>query len=190
MVTPNMTRAGATCPLVFPKKRGPAMPELPKLLDQIVFARQYTLRLLEDLPQAKWFQMPSEGVTHVAWQLGHLAMSEYRLVLERVRGPRPEDIALISPEFLALFRRQSQPYPDASRYPSAQAIRSVFDRVHDHVLRELPGHPEEDLATELVDGHHLARNKREALSWCAAHELVHAGQIGLLRRLLGHPALW
>jgi uncharacterized damage-inducible protein DinB len=36
----------------------------------------------------------------------------------------------------------------------------------------------------------LAQTKRASLLWCAQHELVHAGQIGLLRRLLGYPPLW
>jgi uncharacterized damage-inducible protein DinB len=66
----------------------------------------------------------------------------------------------------------------------------VFDRVHRQVLRELPGLPEADLDSPPFRPHPLARTKRECLFWCAQHEMVHAGQIGLLRRLLGHPPLW
>ena len=29
-----------------------------------------------------------------------------------------------------------------------------------------------------------------ALLWCAHHEMLHAGQIGLLRRHLGYPPIW
>jgi len=35
----------------------------------------------------------------------------------------------------------------------------------------------------------LAKTKLWSLLWCAQHEMVHAGQIGLLRRLLGYPAI-
>jgi uncharacterized damage-inducible protein DinB len=38
--------------------------------------------------------------------------------------------------------------------------------------------------------HSLVKTKFEALLWCAQHEGVHAGQIGLLRRLLGYPPVW
>jgi uncharacterized damage-inducible protein DinB len=42
----------------------------------------------------------------------------------------------------------------------------------------------------VVTSHALVRTKYQALAWCAQHEVVHAGQIGLLRRLLGHPPVW
>ena len=32
--------------------------------------------------------------------------------------------------------------------------------------------------------------KGGSLAWCAEHEMIHAGQIGLLRRLHGQPPLW
>lgn len=57
--------------------------------EQIRFARQYTQRLLEQTPRGDWFRQPHEGVSHVAWQAGHLAMAQYRLALERLRGSRP-----------------------------------------------------------------------------------------------------
>jgi hypothetical protein len=38
--------------------------------------------------------------------------------------------------------------------------------------------------------HPLVKTKLWALLWCAQHEAVHAGQIGLLRRQLGYLPLW
>jgi hypothetical protein len=166
------------------------MSELRMAIGQIVFARRYTLRLLDSFPQAEWFRMPAEGVTHVAWQVGHLAMAQYRLALERLRGVKPGDDDLISPEFFKMFGGQSRPDADSTRYPRAEEIRSVFDRVHEQVLRELPNHPEEDLALPPLKSHTLAKTKGESLLWCAHHEMLHAGQIGLLRRLLGYAPLW
>jgi hypothetical protein len=159
-------------------------------LEQIAFARGYTLRLLDGLDPAEWFRMPAEGITHIGWQVGHLAMAEYRLALERIRGPRPADEAFISAHFLAMFARQSQPDPDPTRNPKPVEIRTVLDRVHDQVLREVPNHSDEDLAAPPTKPHKVAATKRASLLWCAEHEMLHAGQIGLLRRLLGHPPLW
>jgi uncharacterized damage-inducible protein DinB len=134
--------------------------------------------------------MPAEGVTHVAWQVGHLAFAQYRLVLERVRGARPEDAELIAPDFLALFGRESVPESDARKYPAAAEIRGVFDRVHERVMRDLADLPEAELDRPLLTPHRLAKTKREVLFWCNQHEMLHAGQIGLLRRLLGYRPLW
>ena len=49
------------------------------------------LSLLEGLSEHDWFRQPSEGVTHVAWQVGHLAAAQYSLGLVRLRGERPDD---------------------------------------------------------------------------------------------------
>jgi hypothetical protein len=164
--------------------------DLDRAIEQIAFARNYTVRLLRHTDPAEWFRQPAGGVSHIAWQVGHLAMAEYRLVLGRVRGPRPGDKELIAPEFLRAFGRESVPDPAPERYPAPAEIRAVFDRVHEQVLRDLPGLADADLDAPLLTPHALCSTKRAALFWCAQHEMLHAGQIGLLRRLLGHPPLW
>jgi uncharacterized damage-inducible protein DinB len=160
-------------------------------IGQIIFSRKYTQRLLDATDLAEWLRQPTEGVTHIAWQVGHLAMAEYRLALERIRGRLPGDEQLISDEFLALFGRDSTPeIAESSRYPPAEEIRAVFDRVHEQTLRELPDVDPATLAEPPTKPHSLAHTKLASLLWCAQHEMVHAGQIGLLRRLLGHRPLW
>jgi uncharacterized damage-inducible protein DinB len=166
------------------------MSRLRLALEQIEFARRYTNRLVDAIDLKDWFRQPPGGVTHVAWQVGHLAMAEYRMALERTRGERPEDAGLISEEFLKTFGRNSVPEADPGRYPSPAEIRAVLDRVHRQAMQELPGLSEDELDRPLVKPHSLAQTKLWALLWCAQHEAVHAGQIGLLRRQLGYPPLW
>jgi hypothetical protein len=168
------------------------MSRLQQALDQIVAARKYTLRLVEDLPldSVDWFRQPSEGVTHIAWQIGHLAMAEYRLAIERVRGDKPGDAALISPAVLAQFGKGSIPEPDRARHPTPQELLQVLQRVHEQALSELPTIADADLDAPPVKPHSLFDTKLGSLFWCARHEMMHAGQIGLLRRLQGKPAIW
>lgn len=164
-------------------------PRLRDALDRIVFARNYTVWHVETIDPADWFRMPA-GVTHVAWQVGHLAFAQYRLCLQRVRGPRPDDEQLISADFLAALGRDAVPDPDPTTYPSPAEIRATFDRVHERVFADLADLPDADLDGPLDPPHRLAKSKIEALHWCAAHELIHAGQIALLRRQLGQKPLW
>ncbi len=67
------------------------MTRLQVAIEQIVFARNYTIGLLDQTPPAKWFRQPPGGVSHVAWQVGHLAFAEYRLagvsLLEWLKNP-------------------------------------------------------------------------------------------------------
>src|SRR5947209_662640 len=167
-----------------------AMSRLRLAIEQIVFARNYTLGLLGQTPTAEWFRQPPGGVSHVAWQVGHIAFSEYRLALWRIRGPLPQDDGLFSREFLRLFGPDSVPDPDTEKYVTPAQIRAVLDRVHEHVLRELPGLAEAALDQPVPHPHPFAKTKLLALLWCAHHEMLHAGQVGLLRRHLGYPPLW
>jgi hypothetical protein len=156
------------------------------LVDQIRSARAYTTGLLGTIEPHDWFRQPAEGVTHIAWQVGHLAFAQYKLLLERFRGSRSDDARLISAGFLATFARGTVPHSDLSRYPPLAEIRSVFDGVHRQALEELAGFPDERLDEPPMIPHDLCATKHAVLVWCNQHEMLHAGQIGLLRRLLGY----
>ena len=157
-------------------------------IEQIVFARNYTIELLDQTPMTDWFRQTPGGVSNVGWQVGHIAFSEYRLALLRIRGPRPQDDALFSPEFNRLFGANSVPQTNLDY--SSDELRAVLDRVHEQVLRELPTLSDAELDQPVPHPHRFAKTKLLALLWCAHHEMVHAGQIGLLRRLLGYSPLW
>jgi uncharacterized damage-inducible protein DinB len=97
---------------------------------------------------------------------------------------------LISEKHRNLFGADSVPDSDPTKYPSQAELRAALDRVHEQALRELPGLHEAELDQPVPHPHPFAKTKLLALLWCAHHEMVHAGQIGLLRRQLGHPPLW
>src|SRR5258708_23228422 len=108
----------------------------------------------------------------------------------RIRGPQLHDAGLISDGFVGLFGAESVPDSGLTKYPGQTETRAIFDRVHEQVLRELPGLNETDLDTPVLIPHPLVKTKLLALLWCAHHEMLHAGQIGLLRRQLGYPPRW
>jgi len=166
------------------------MSRLQLAIEQIAFARNYTLSLLQETKESDWFRQPPGGITHIAWQVGHLAVGEYWLALVRIRGQRADDEELIPMEFQAPFERHTVPVADPSIYPNQTAIRAVFDRVHEQTLRELTALDEREVDEPILKPHRLVKTKLWSLLWCAQHEAVHAGQIGLLRRQLGYPPVW
>jgi hypothetical protein len=163
------------------------LPEQQAALKQIEFARDYVLSLLADVEEDDWFRMPPGSPTHLAWQVGHLAMAEYGLALFRQRGRQPEDLELMSSSFRKLFSRGSTPATSAEAYPSPAEIRATFDRVHARALAEIPTFSAEQLAEPSDMPYAGYPTKLGALLFCPLHEMLHAGQIGLLRRLLGKP---
>lgn len=155
----------------------------------IEFARQYTRTLIDDLDESDWFAYRGEFVTHIAWQVGHLAMAEYALTMIRVRGKQPADADLISNDFFRAFQKGSKPNPDPATSPNIAEIRATFDRIHAQALRELANYADEELDVPLPEPHAVFSTKLGSVFFCSAHEMLHAGQIGLLRRQLGKPPL-
>src|SRR4051794_35254691 len=110
------------------------MPRLQLAIEQVVFARNYIVRLLDQTPTAEWVRQPPGRVSHVAWQVGHIALSEYRLARWRIRGEQPQDEAPLPPQFKRQFGAASVPQADSASPPAE--LRAVLDRVHGQVLRE------------------------------------------------------
>ena len=160
-----------------------------RAVERINQARRYTLDLIRDVEDSDWFCEPMPGTTHLAWQLGHLATAEYALALMRVRDSQPGDRDIISRDFRRHFFKGSQPDPDPSSNPSPDEIRTVLNTVHAQVMQEVPSLDPASLANPLAAPHPMFDTKLGALEFCADHEFLHAGQIGLLRRLLGKKPL-
>jgi len=154
---------------------------------QIQSAREYTESLLQDLSDEEWYVMPDGCPSHIAWQVGHLAMAEYALCLLRVRGKLPEDATIIENDFLRAFKKGSVPSSNAATHYSPQQLRDVLQRVHAHALQAIQGYDEAMLNEPLPEPYFVFPNKLGSLLFCAAHEMLHAGQIGMIRRLLGKP---
>jgi len=154
-------------------------------IGQIEFARAYTLSILAEIDEGLWFTMPPGCPTHVAWQVGHLAMAEYGLCLYRLRGRQEVDLTLMTSGFRKLFSRGTVPEADASKYPLPVEIRATLDRVHAQVLKEAAGFTEAQLFEPVDMPYAVHANKLGGLLFCSHHEMLHAGQLGLLRRLLG-----
>jgi len=155
---------------------------------RIEFARRYTKTLLEGLADEDWFWSPKEYPTHIAWQVGHLAMSEYGLTLFRQRGRAEIDSELMSGKFRKLFMRGTVPQLSRDLYPAPSEIIEVLDRVHAQMRVELPTF-DGQLDQPLDAPHSSYANRYGALLFAGDHEMIHAGQIGMLRRLMGKPPL-
>ena len=159
--------------------------QLQMAIDQISAARAYTKSLLEDNDPHDWFRQPNNETTHVSWQVGHLALAQYGLVLFRQRGRQQEDAELMSSGFRKKFSRGTMVSGDPDFYPPPEEIIRVLDRVYAQAVTELEKYPLRQLHDPVDEPYAAYPTKLGCLLFCAHHEMLHAGQIGLLRRLLG-----
>jgi hypothetical protein len=157
---------------------------VPIILDQIQAARRYTLNLLDMTPSELWPVRPEGCPTHIAWQVGHLAMAEFRLGVTYFREPTAEDLAVLTDEMVAPFRGGTSP-GEAGEYPEAEELLALLGRVHEYVLAEVAKLDPALLEKPLRMKHRINQTGLDSLMWIARHESLHAGQIGLIRRLHG-----
>lgn len=159
--------------------------DLQLAIEQVKFARGYTLTLLADIGPEDWFHVPAGVTTHLAWQVGHLAMAEYGLCLFRQRGRKSEDLELMPSKFRKQFSRGSEPDPNPANHASPEELLAAFHRIHEQCLAEMVTFSAESLSEPVDMPYAVYPNKLGSLLFCSHHEMIHAGQIGLLRRLLG-----
>lgn len=161
------------------------LPILQGAIGQIQFARDYTLQLLDATPHDRWFEIPAGLPTSIAWQVGHITVSQYGLLLFRIRGRVPADLSLIPGPFRKAYSRGSTPSADATGQPSAHGLLDKLAEVYELALAELTS-VTTDVLLEPVDMPYAAYPiKLGAILFCPLHEHIHAGQIGMIRRGLG-----
>lgn len=168
-------------------------------LGQIDWARRYTLELLAATPRELWFERPiissaetgqSIGPlpTHIAWQVGHLAVSQYGLLMFRIHGRRDEDLDLIPSRFRKAYARGSDPTVAASGQCSADELFERLQTVHQKAIAGLTQAFDTHVLLDQVDMPYAVYPiKLGAILFCPLHEQIHSGQIGLIRRALGLP---
>lgn len=158
-------------------------------IERLRRARLFTHRFIADLAPDEWFWSPPEYTTHIAWQVGHLAVAQYNMCLRRLRGRTADDEELIPERFVDTFKLGSQPVSGTANNLELDQIRRVFDNVYQQVLIELPDVDNAELDAPVDPPHPWFKTKLGAIEWCAPHEFVHAGQIAMLRRLMGKRPL-
>lgn len=158
---------------------------------QLDDTRDWTLKLIADLKGDDWTFQPAPGLAHPLWHCGHLACSENLLVHVRCLGGK----GLLDAAFVGHF-----PMGGAIKsakehdYPSVEAVLSTMKTVHAETLKAVRGMSDALLAESAfgADGkspHPHYRDKAGAVAHCSRHEAFHAGQIALIRRLLGKSFL-
>lgn len=155
------------------------------VIGQMDFGRRYTLGLLEEVPESYWNTIPAGATSHIAWQVGHLAVSQYGLMLFRQRGRAEGDLDLMPGWLRKKFGRGTMPSTEANEIPSKDELLSTLTRIHEAAMTAAPSFTYEQLAEPTEMPYAVYPIKLGALLFCPLHESIHAGQIGLLRRMHG-----
>lgn len=108
------------------------------------------------------------------WVLGHVVA--YRTDVLRLVGQQP----VWNEHDAAVYLRGSEPLADAAKARPLPQILEDFARSQETLIQGLRALTPEDLQRDELG---------EKITWLHFHEAYHAGQIGLLRRLVGKEGM-
>jgi hypothetical protein len=155
-------------------------------LGALAFARRYTDGLLSDIPEDQFLFQPIPGANHTLWVMGHLALTDdlFLATLDGRSRTCPES-------WDGLFGMGSEPTGDAGVYPPVGEVRAKYEEMREQLLAWFGDMSDEDLARKLPDDWQVfAENQGVLMSNLAGHELIHDGQLTVIRKALGKkPAM-
>ncbi len=154
-------------------------------LGQMKFNRAYLKGLLENVPKELWTVIPGGATSHLLWQVGHIAVAEYGLLLFRQRGRAEGDIQLMPGWLRKNFGRGSQASIDADYNPTPDEMMRLLDAIDDQSHTEAAKYAAGSLLEPADMPYAVYPMKLGAMLFAPLHEAIHIGQIGVLRRLLG-----
>ncbi|HRX84587.1 MAG TPA: DinB family protein [Phycisphaerae bacterium] len=159
------------------------------LAEQLAETRRWTLLLLADFAGDDWTYQPGPGLQHALWLGGHLASSQNTLIFQRCLDRNELD-----PAFARKFAPGNAIKPAGEfAWPEPKAVLEHMAQVHEKTLAAVRGMSDAVLAEPAFgkDGakHPHYSTKLGAVSHADRHEAFHAGQIALIRRLVGKSFL-
>lgn len=149
-------------------------------------ARLVSERYLSDLTDEELLMRPVFGANHAAWQLGHLICSELAMI-----SSADSSVKLILPEdFASVHSKESSGSNQPKDFHPKNVYLSLLRELRGLTLLTLSKLSESDLDLDGPgDMRAYAPTVGSLFVMIATHELMHSGQLAVLRRLLNKPVV-
>jgi uncharacterized damage-inducible protein DinB len=147
-------------------------------------AQMVTAMLIGDLSDAEIMQRPVANANHIAWQLGHLIASVHYFGESIKAGSMPA----LPDGFDARHSKETAHSDDPAAFLSKDAYAGLLDQQRAALLRLVEQTDDATLAADSSgDLKEIAPRLIDVVALAAEHEMMHSGQISVLRRKLGKP---
>ena len=150
--------------------------------------RSFVKGFIDRVPEEKWFIKPAGLETTMAWQVGHLVISQYFHSIAVITGSRKSVSEVVSlRQYSENYAFSTVPSENPEGQPTIQELKQHLDFMGDEVHSVLMSLNDADLDSELHPTkfpHPIAKTKWDALTFSYRHEMWHGGQIAMLKREL------
>jgi hypothetical protein len=152
----------------------------------INFCHRITLDYVTDLNDAELLVRSVPNANHIAWQLGHLIVSEHHMV-SGMGHSMPELPAGFAEAHSAAAARSDNP----AKFAKKAEYLAILEQVRRGSLAAFEATPETDLDNPGPEPMRaFAPTVGAVFTILGTHELMHAGQYVPVRRKLGKPVLF
>jgi uncharacterized damage-inducible protein DinB len=137
---------------------------------------------IDDLKPAEFAHQPFPGVNSIAWILGHLALTDRRIL-----GLLGAELPPLADGFDTPFKTTKQPAIQQTDLGNPADLIATLDAHRTKLIAAVEGATPDVLNKPLPNPVGAAKTVGEAAAFMAVHLAMHAGQITLIRRSLGYP---
>jgi hypothetical protein len=171
------------------------MSKIDFLKDQIIETRNFTNRLISELPENLWYTIPENTDSNFAWQIGHLMVSQNFHSISVITGKNEKLFELIPmARYSRMFYGMGALHRSITKdLIQTSILKEQFDTVHAICLETLSKLSDDNLNEKLEPApikHPIAVTKYDALSWSFKHEMWHCAEMESIKLALGHPIIW
>ena len=158
-----------------------------RLLRQLKQTRATSEKLLEAFQSPEdWTYQLAPGTNHALWFAGHMAVCD-NLFIGIVTPERSNEME----EWDKLFGTGSQPTSDPENYPPPAEVLDAMRERRGVLIELLDGRSEKQLAKPTPEGtYDFLPDYGSIWEIANSHEAMHAGQLTMVRRALGHAPLF
>lgn len=148
---------------------------------QIEFAREQTLKTVQDLTDDHVRVIPDGFRNHILWNLGHIALAHERFAFHFSGLTQyfqiPED-------YIKLFAMGTSPLDWTSEGPRLNEVLKILRDQPERIRTALTGKLEEQVTPFTTSVGFTMETIGQLLNYCSYHEALHFSVIQLYKRLI------
>ena len=150
----------------------------------------WTNKLIENIAFDKWFITPEILETNLAWQIGHITLSQYYYTIVLLTGPKKDVAESINiKEYSGLFANGQNRKALAAEI-TVQELLDHWKHLQAITHEALTSLQDTDLSSNIFSmpkPHPFVKTKEDAISWNIKHTMWHCGQIAMWKRVIDKP---
>ena len=168
-------------------------PKVEFIREQSLTTRELTIKILKETPFDIWYETPKIIESNIAWQVGHLIVSQYFHSIAVITGPNLDifnEVPLTS--YFPIYSMMTKSTINELQ-PEPNRLLKELEIINKYATRQFDNLKDSELDNPLEPTkmrHPIAKTKYEALTWSFRHEMWHLGQISTLKRILGNSTIW